>query len=124
MPLINVSVGELVDKFTILSIKRDHSVGQQKEEIQKEYDYLKKEFDKFEILDELFENLWRTNMEGWKIENEKRICERNKDFGKNFVELARQAYLNNDKRFRLKQLIDQMENSDFKEQKILPKYED
>ena len=86
MPLINVSVGELVDKFTILSIKRDHSVGQQREEIQKEYDYLKKEFDKFEILDELFENLWRTNMEGWKIENEKRICERNKDFGKNFIE--------------------------------------
>jgi hypothetical protein len=61
-------------------------------------------------------------MKLWTIEDEKRTCEKNKDFGKNFIELARQVYFNNDKRAKIKSKINEILGSNIKEVKQYVSY--
>ena len=126
--LSEISAGELLDKVSILEIKLHHVTDENKKrEIKKEYDILKKTQDSsVEFTDEikkLYQFLKDVNMRMWEIEDKVRICEKNKDFGKDFIELARGVYFNNDKRFRIKLEINQILKSDIREIKEYVDYE-
>ena len=126
--LSEISAGELLDKVSILEIKLHHVTDENKKrEIKKEYDILKKTQDSsVEFTDEikkLYQFLKDVNMRMWEIEDKVRICEKNKDFGKDFIELARSVYFNNDKRSRIKLEINQILKSDIREIKEYVDYE-
>ena len=126
--LSEISAGELLDKVSILEIKLHHVTDKNKKrEIKKEYDTLKKIQDSsVEFTDEikkLYQSLKDVNTRTWEIEDKVRICEKNKDFGKDFIELARGVYLNNDKRFRIKLEINKILKSDIREIKEYVDYE-
>ena len=126
--LSEISAGELLDKISILEIKLENVKDENnKKEIKKEYDILKKSKNSsIELNDEikdLFQSLKNVNIEMWNIEDKIRICEKNKDFGKNFVELARGVYFNNDKRSRIKLQINKILKSNIREIKQYVDYE-
>ena len=121
---IKVSIGEVVDKYTILEIKLDHARDiKQIRNIIREYDYLKSKVDKLQISSKLVEALKVVNMTMWEIEDEIRKMEADKDFSDKFVQLARAVYKNNDQRSKIKKKINEQYGSEFVEEKILPKYE-
>ena len=124
---IPISCGELVDKLTILEIKGKLITESDK------FDEVKKEFKKlsatFKILLEsnplvqkYYDELLFINTELWQIEDEIRECEKNNDFGDNFIKLARSVYKTNDQRFHLKNDINKLFNSNIKEQKSYKVY--
>ena len=120
--LVEVSVGELLDKISILEIKKDRIKDSNKLKfINEEYEVLKNELDKNIRIDEklakFFTALKNVNSKLWIIEDEKRKCEKNKDFGKTFIELARNVYINNDKRAKIKSEINVLLGSNIKEVK-------
>ena len=95
--LSEISIGELLDKISILEIKMEKIKDSAKrEEVKKEYDILKKiQSNSIEItgeLKKLFDSLKKVNSIMWDIEDKVRICEKNKDFGEKFIELARGVY--------------------------------
>ena len=97
--LTEISAGELLDKISILEIKIDNIKDKESLiEINKEYESLNKTKDSnikiTNDLQKLIDELKETNKKLWKIEDQKRICEKNKDFGNSFVELARNVYFN------------------------------
>jgi hypothetical protein len=123
---IPISVGELFDKITILDIKRDKISEPNKHLIiTKEYNLLKKIALK---LDENFEkkisykNLKNINFFLWEVEDAKRAHERDKDFGEKFIYWARQVYIKNDERAKIKQAINKKYNSEIEEIKSHKKY--
>ena len=125
--LTEISAGELLDKISILEIKLDNIKDKESLiEINKEYESLMKtKNSNFEItkgLQVLISQLKEVNMKLWTIENEKRICEKNKDFGKTFIELARNVYLNNDMRAKIKSEINKLLGSNIKEIKKYTSY--
>ena len=120
--LTEISAGELLDKISILEIKLDKIKDKESlVEINKEYESLNKtknsNLNLTEDLKNLINKLKEINMKLWTIEDEKRTCEKNKDFGKNFIELARQVYFNNDKRAKIKSEINEILGSNIKEVK-------
>ena len=122
-----ISAGELLDKISILEIKIDKIKDKNsQEEINKEYNILKKILSlNIELTDKvksLFDDLKNVNLKLWIIEDKLRICEKNKDFGKNFTELARGVYLNNDKRSKIKLEINKMLGSNIREIKQYVNY--
>ena len=121
---IEVSHGEIVDKFTIVKIKYEKAIlnTEMYWEIKKEYDYLSQIVNTINVDSRIIDLLYNTNLILWDIEDEIRLCEKNKCFDQKFVELARAVYKTNDKRFKTKSEINKIYNSDFKEQKILPEY--
>ena len=120
---IEVSIGEIVDKFTILSIKKIEINDKSKlANVDKEWGYLYDIMNELEIEDEDVNNLMQVNRILWNIENNKRECERNKDFGDNFIQLARSVYIMNDKRASIKKEINIKYKSDFQEEKSYKKY--
>jgi hypothetical protein len=129
-----ISVGELVDKITILEIK---SVMIEDENKLKEVENERKELNqKFADLINptlgfnfsssnllaLKADLHAINLGLWKIEDQIRECERNKDFDAKFIRLARDVYYTNDRRFEIKNEINQLTNSDVKEVKSYESY--
>ena len=125
--LSEISAGELLDKISILEIKLERIKDKNsQEEIIKEYNILKEtQNSSIEFTDkikELFESIKETNLNLWKIEDKIRVCEKNKDFGKEFIELARKVYLNNDKRSKIKSEINKILGSNIKEMKQYVKY--
>ena len=125
--LSEISAGELLDKISILEIKLEKIKDKNKwEEINKEYKMLKStQNSSMEITDKvqkLFQQIKEVNTTLWDIEDKLRICEKNNDFGKNFIELARGVYLNNDKRSKIKLEINIMLNSNIKEIKQYVNY--
>ena len=126
--LSEISIGELLDKISILEIKMEKIKDNTKrEEVKKEYDILKKiQSNSIEItgeLKKLFDSLKKVNSIMWDIEDKVRICEKNKDFGEKFIELARGVYFNNDKRSRIKLEINKKLNSNLVEVKEYVDYE-
>lgn len=124
---IPVSCGELVDKITILKIKKIKIIDEDKlREINKELEYLNSFYLKLlknnPRLSELFDSLYKINLDLWQIEDEIRICEKNKSFDDNFINLARAVYQKNDARFKIKTEINELLGSDIKEQKSYEKY--
>ena len=120
--LADISAGELLDKISILEIKLEKVTDKiNLHEVKKEYDMLKKTQNfSIEFNDEfksLFNILKEVNLILWDTEDKIRIYEKNKDFGKSFVELARQVYINNDKRSQIKSQINKKSGSNIREVK-------
>ena len=118
--LTEISAGELLDKISILEIKLDKIKDKGSLlEINKEYASLSETKNSnisiTKDLENLTKQLKETNTQLWSIEDEKRMCEKNKDFGKKFIELARSVYLNNDKRAKIKSEINKLLGSNIKE---------
>ena len=121
MILVPVSIGELVDKLTILDIKQEKIVDLTKiEKVKKEYFELKKIYDK--SYDEEYKQLKEINLKLWEIEDNIRIKEKNKEFDEEFITLARSVYKTNDQRFNIKNKINIKSNSDINEVKSYEKY--
>ena len=125
--LVEVSVGELLDKLSILEIKKEKIKDNDKLKfIDDEYKILKSEFDKNvksdDRLDKLFDVLKEINSKLWVIEDDKRLCEKNSDFGEKFVKLSRDVHLLNDNRAKLKLEINNYTGSKIKEIKEYTKY--
>ncbi len=125
--LTEISAGELLDKLSILEIKlnkiKDPSFLQ---EVKKEYDILNKtknnNINSSDKIDILYKNLKEINEKLWKIENEKRLCEKNSDFNDKFIQLARNVYIENDKRSKIKLEINKVLGSNIIEVKQYTEY--
>ena len=117
---IPVSLGELVDKITILRIKLKFLSGQRKVNVKNEYDLLNKELRNSSIIihEDLIADLQMTNQKLWELEDKIRVKELNNDFKEDFVELARNIYKLNDKRYEIKNKINKKYNSIIFEEKI------
>jgi hypothetical protein len=126
--LAEISVGELFDKITILNIKTKKIEDQQKlKNILKELNTLNEQATKIDIsdklsLDDQVKKLQSINEELWDIENFKRECEANKDFGENFIKLSRDVHFKNDIRAGIKKEINLLSNSIIVEEKEYSKY--
>ena len=125
MVSIEVSVGELFDKITILKIKQKKLTNQdQLANVNKELEYLEdKAFTNDPEVNVLVEQLQEINEQLWDIENGKRKCEADKSFGSKFIELARDVYIKNDDRATIKKLINVITKSSIVEEKDYTKYE-
>ena len=120
---IEISNGEIVDKFTILEIKLKNSNNSIKTvNIEKEYNYLKNIVDQIKVPEEFVKQLKKVNQELWDIEDSLRMLEIKKLFTEDFVNLARKVYFTNDMRAEIKHKINIITNSNFIEEKILPNY--
>ena len=120
---IEVSIGEVVDKWTILSIKALNITDKEKlSNVIKERNYLNDVID-FQILhDSLIDRLLEVNQTLWKVEDLLRDFERANSFGEEFVDLARSVYKLNDKRAHIKKEINIKYGSDFVEEKSYQPY--
>lgn len=124
---IPISCGELVDKLTILQIKKIKIKEKNKlEQVNKEFEYLMKTYSdilkKFPNLNEMYDRLYQINLKLWEIEDKVRMCEKNDKFDQSFIDLARNVYQTNDLRFTIKNEINEYLNSDIKEQKSYEQY--
>ena len=125
--LVEVSVGELLDKLSILEIKKIRIKDPSKLNfINEEYDILKNQFEKNvkidDKLNDLFKELKDINNKLWDIENEKRLCEKNSDFTEKFIKLSRDIHFMNDKRAKVKLKINKTFGSNIEEIKEYTKY--
>jgi hypothetical protein len=124
--LVNVSVGELIDKFTILLIKQKKITNDEKLlKVKTEIEYLQPNIqevkDNYDIND-LLEELIEINSKLWDIEDNIRIKEKNKEFDNEFIQLARSVYFTNDKRANIKNIINEKTKSAIFEVKSYEKY--
>ena len=119
-----ISIGELIDKITILEIKKNKLQNSKLENVLKELSFLRKimEKHKIEITDDLFTQLKEINLTLWDIEDQIRIKEKNKEFDNIFIELARSVYFKNDKRAEIKKRINRLSNSEITEEKSYTEY--
>ena len=125
--LVEVSVGELLDKISILEIKKEKIKDLEKLKfINDEYSVLKDQLNKNvksdEKLSELFNSLKEINSKLWVIEDNKRLCEKNSDFGEKFIKLSRDVHFLNDDRAKLKLEINNHTGSKIKEIKEYTSY--
>ena len=119
--LVEVSIGELLDKISILDIKKDKIKDETKlEHILREYKILKVKNDN--KLSKLYSSLKDINSKLWVIEDEKRLCEKNADFGDEFIKLSRDVHFLNDERAKIKLEINIHTGSKIKEIKEYTKY--
>ena len=125
--LVEISVGELLDKISILEIKKEKIKDLEKLKfIEDEYKSLKDQLDNNvksdKKLNELFESLKKINSKLWVIEDKKRMCEKNSDFGELFVKLSRDVHFLNDDRAKIKLEINAQTGSKIKEIKQYTSY--
>jgi len=125
--LVEVSVGELLDKISILEIKKEKIKDKDNlSYINDEYSSLKKQLENNIKIDEKLQNLFASlkevNNNLWNIENEKRLYEKNKDFSEKFIKTSREIHFLNDKRSKIKLEINLITKSKIKEIKEYTKY--
>ena len=125
--LVEVSIGELLDKISILEIKKKNIKDAEKIKfINDEYLVLKNQFEKEVKIDEKLNNLFKSlkeiNNKLWNIENEKRLCEKNSDFGEKFIKISRDIHFLNDERGKIKLEINNYTGSKIKEIKEYTNY--
>ena len=125
--LVEVSVGELFDKMSILEIKKDRIKDSEKLKfINDEYEVLKSELKKNVKLDEKLEKFFvalkNVNSKLWIIEDDKRKCEKDSNFGENFIRLSRDVHFLNDTRAKIKLDINNHSGSKIKEIKEYTRY--
>jgi hypothetical protein len=122
-----VSVGELIDKLSILHVKQTKITNEEKLKfVNKEFELLhnlSSEFLNSSEIESLYQQLVETNSKLWDIEDKLRVLETEKRFEGEFVELSRKVYFTNDERFRLKNEINQISNSEIREIKEYVKYQ-
>ena len=125
--LVEVSVGELLDKISILEIKKEKIKDSDKLIfINDEYLVLTQQLDENitlkDELKKLYEELKAINAKLWDIEDKKRMCEKNSDFGENFIKLSRDVHFLNDDRAKIKLAINNKTGSKIKEIKQYTNY--
>jgi len=125
--LVEVSVGELLDKISILEIKQEKIKDLEKLKfINDEHSILKEQLDKNVTSDDklnvLFKSLKEINSKLWVIEDDKRLCEKNSDFTENFIKLSRDVHFLNDDRAKIKLNINNHTGSKIKEIKEYTSY--
>lgn len=124
---IEVSIGEIVDKLSILHIKRENISDEEKlKNVITEYNYLLNVVEKELSISTdsgLYLELLNINKELWSIEDDIRDLERNKDFGDSFIELARSVYFTNDRRAKVKKDINLLYGSELIEEKSYTSYD-
>ena len=125
--LVEVSVGELLDKISILEIKQEKIKDSEKlKYINNEYNVLRDQFSKNvksdDKINKLFDSLKEINSKLWVIEDEKRMCEKKSDFGESFIKLSRDIHFLNDDRAKIKLEINNYTGSKIKEIKEYTKY--
>ena len=125
--LVEVSVGELLDKISILEIKKEKIKDQNKLKfINEEFRLLKDQYDKNvkpdDKINKLFSALKEINNKLWNIENEKRLCEKNSDFGEVFIKTSRDIHFLNDERGKIKLEMNNHTGSKIKEIKEYTSY--
>lgn len=122
---IEVSIGEIVDKLSILDIKQRKIPDAGKlANIQREYQYLYEiVFSMLNVNIDEYNQLLLVNEELWNIEDDIRIKEKNKEFDEDFIRLARLVYVTNDIRFEIKKVINLKYNSNFQEEKSYEQYQ-
>ena len=125
--LVEVSVGELLDKISILEIKQEKIKDSEKLKfIDEEHSILKDQFNKNvksdQKLNELFETLKKINAKLWIIEDDKRQCEKDKDFTEKFIKLSRDVHFLNDERAKIKLEINKLTGSKIREIKEYTNY--
>ena len=125
--LVEVSVGELLDKISILEIKQEKIKGNEKLKfINEEHSILKDQLNKnvksAQKLNELFETLKKINAKLWIIEDDKRQCEKDKDFTEKFIKLSRDVHFLNDERAKIKLEINNFTGSKIREIKEYTNY--
>ena len=118
--LAEISAGELIDKITILEIKKTKIKDSAKlKDVEKELsllnDIFKKSISDHSKIKILIDKLKSINLKLWDIENEKRLAEKNNDFGEKFIKLARSVYKSNDERSKIKLEINNILGSNIKE---------
>lgn len=121
---IEVSNGEIIDKLTIIQIKLERIMDKSKlKNLEKEFDELTTVTSSIlSTSDPLYKALYEVNCELWDIEDRIRDFERNKDFGKEFIETARSVYFRNDRRAEIKREINIRTSSGLIEEKSYKKY--
>ena len=124
---VPISLGELLDKISILEIKNKKILNESKIlNIKKELNGLKKVLDELNInsseSNSLYNKLYKINLTLWEIEDSIRVLEKNEDFGEKFIELARAVYITNDQRFEVKNDINKLFNSEYVEEKSYEDY--
>ena len=125
--LSEISPGELLDKISILEIKLEKIKDKNNlEEVKKEYKILKETQDAYikftDKIEDLFNSIKKVNLTLWNVEDKLRVCEKNNDFEKEFIELARKVYINNDRRSKIKSEINKILGSNIKEIKQYVNY--
>ena len=125
--IIEVSIGELLDKISILEIKQDKIKDPEKIKfINNEYSILKDQLEKNvkpdDKLNNLYQSLKQINAKLWIIEDDKRQCEKDKDFSEKFIKLSRDVHFLNDKRAMIKLSINNYTGSKIKEMKEYTDY--
>ena len=125
--LVEVSVGELLDKISILEIKKEKiSDASLLKIINSEYLILKEQLEKNvkqnDKINQLYLTLKEINSKLWHIEDDKRMCEKNSDFGENFIKVSRDVHFLNDERAKIKLEINNHTNSKIKEIKEYTNY--
>jgi len=120
--LAEISAGELIDKITILEIKKVKITNKEKlVDVEKELSSLNQTLKKFipneSSIKKYISDLKEINLKLWDIEDRKRLAEKNNDFGEQFIELARNVYKFNDKRAKIKFAINNTLGSNIKEVK-------
>ena len=125
--LVEVSVGELLDKISILEIKKDKIKDPEKlEYIRDELSSLKEEYknniNSDKKIDQLYQSLKIINARLWTIEDDKRKCEKEKDFTEKFIKLSRDVHILNDDRAKIKLEINNYTGSKIKEIKEYTSY--
>ena len=125
--LVEVSVGELLDKISILEIKQDKIKDHEKLKfINDEHSILKSQLEQNvktdEKLDKLFQSLKEINSKLWVIEDDKRLCEKEKNFGEKFIKLSRDVHFLNDDRAKIKLEMNNHTGSKIKEIKEYTSY--
>ena len=125
--LVEVSVGELLDKISILEIKKEKIKDLDKLKfINDEHTILKNQLDQNvksdDKLNNLFQSLKEINAKLWIIEDDKRLCEKNSDFSENFIKLSRDVHFLNDDRAKIKLAMNNHTGSKIKEIKEYTSY--
>ena len=125
---VSISIGELIDKITILEIKLEKiNESDKKQNIKHELDLLNNEYIKIQELNKEIENYFKQlkeiNLELWDIEESIRDCERRNNFDSEFIELSRKIYIKNDLRFEIKNQINKKFSSEIVEEKSYSKYQ-
>ena len=125
--IVEVSIGELLDKISILEIKQEKIKDPEKlKYINNEHSILKDQLEKNvksdDKLNSLYQSLKEINAKLWVIEDDKRQCEKDKDFGEKFIKLSRDIHFLNDDRAKIKLEINNHTGSEIKEIKEYTKY--
>jgi len=125
--LVEVSIGELLDKISILEIKKEKIKNFEKLKfINNEHAILKDQLDQNvksdDKLNNLFQSLKEINAKLWVIEDDKRMCEKQSDFGEKFIKLSRDVHFLNDNRAKIKLEINNLSGSKIKEIKEYTSY--